>query len=127
MKVLVAEDNRIDASVMLATLDKLGLNSISVSSGLEAWKVIIEHPTFDLIITDYMMPDMDGADLVRSVRSHKLLSNIPILIVSGFVKFSEITKILDLGASRYLAKPIKTEEFKQTVSALLNLSTNTPP
>jgi CheY-like chemotaxis protein len=121
MKVIVAEDNRIDSSVMLSTLNKLNLNAISVASGLEAWKVLLAHPTFDLLITDYMMPDMNGADLVCSVRNHKILHEMPILIVSGFVKLSEVKKILDLGASRFQAKPIKTSEFVENICALLDL------
>lgn len=121
MKVIVAEDNRVDSSIILSTLDKLYLNSISVASGLEAWKVMLQHPTFDLLITDYMMPDMNGAELVCSVRNHKTLHSMPILIVSGFVKLSEISKILDLGASRFQAKPIKTEELIENICALLNV------
>ena len=121
MKILLVEDSLVDANLMLSSLNKVGLSALSVSSGLEAWKTLLTDPKFDLLITDYVMPDMDGAELIKTVKGHKLTCDIPILIISGFIKLSEVNKLLDLGASRFQSKPIKVDEFRENVLALLNL------
>lgn len=74
----------------------------------------------DLIITDLMMPGMDGLEECRQVRGNEIIDHIPIIIVTAKITEEERIKGLEAGADAYLAKPFNTEELQTRVEKLLD-------
>lgn len=114
--ILIVEDNE----QMLNYLKSLLPNSIEISeakNGLEA-KNIIELKNIDLIITDYMMPIMDGYDFVSKIK--QLGYKTPVIVITARVDKKGKLDMLRLGIDAYLTKPFLEEEFVYMVNKSLN-------
>jgi DNA-binding response OmpR family regulator len=97
----------------------MGHEPVVVADGLEAWE-LIQQEDIRLVISDWMMPRMDGLELCRRIRAQ---SNVPIIVLS--VKAEEGTKVeaLDSGADDYVTKPFGIDELLARVRALLRRPT----
>lgn len=104
--VLIVEDN-VPTTLLLKSIlkRKFQCNIKSVSNGYEALNYILtEKP--DLILLDYLMPEMDGYEFLKKIRDNKNLSNIPVIIVSAVNEKNMVRKMKNLGINDYLLKPI---------------------
>lgn len=117
IKVLVAEDNPINQSVIGSQLEALGFSSTLVSDGLEAleaWKRR-EHV---LLLTDLHMPNMDGYTLAREIRRREQESErTPIIAYTANAVKGERDRCLDCGMDDYLTKPIALKELESKISS----------
>ncbi len=121
-KVLVVEDSTTMRSLIASTVEELpGFTVIAVGNGFEALKAL-PLQTFDLIITDINMPDINGLEIVNFVKNHPNYRTIPLIIVSTEQSEEDIQKGLALGASAYVTKPFKPDELRKTVQGLLKSS-----
>jgi CheY-like chemotaxis protein len=118
-KVLIVEDDLGTRKVLAKAVESLGHTSIQASSGSRALGVLSDNRDIALLVTDYMMPDLDGKMLVRTLRSDPSVPKLPIIMVSGVVRLDEISSVLELGVDRFISKPVNIEEFKGYVTALL--------
>lgn len=119
-RILVVDDEPQVLQLLRDILSRESYEVITASDGLEGWNLVCEeHP--DLIITDIMMPRMDGFDLVRRVRSHPLVQATPLMILSAKTQEEDQLKGLQLGADDYLTKPFGIDVFVQRVRTLLDL------
>jgi two-component system OmpR family response regulator len=100
-KLLVIDDDAAVTELLSLLLRSHGYDVTSVNSGSDGISVLRERK-IDLIVLDLMMPDMDGWDVCRQVRS---FSNVPIIVLSALNDPSMIASILDTGADDYLVKP----------------------
>ncbi len=119
-KILVVEDDTVTRRIIVKAMETMGHTTIQASDGLRAFDILQDNPDISLIITDLLMAKMGGRELVNVLRSNELFKKLPIIMVSGIVPLRDITEILSLGASRFLPKPLNTEELKQYVRQLLN-------
>lgn len=115
MRILIVEDDPVSRLLIERVVTVMGNSVIRASGGRLAWGIVKDNPDIDLIITDISMPDLDGREFVRLVRADKKIAHIPIIMISGVISLHEISHALELGASRFMAKPIKAEELKQYV------------
>ncbi len=69
MKILIAEDDAISRTILRRAVEKLGHGCLAASDGEEAWGLFKENPDIDVIISDWMMPRVDGLELCRRVRA----------------------------------------------------------
>ncbi|MCB0318661.1 MAG: response regulator [Bdellovibrionales bacterium] len=118
-KILIAEDDKVTLTLLSKTIEKHGFIAIQCSDGKRAWDTLKDNSDIDLLITDMKMPNLAGDELIKLVNEDEKLSGLPIIIISGVVKLSEIKHILDSGASRFLPKPINTEELIEYINRLL--------
>jgi CheY-like chemotaxis protein len=110
-RILLAEDNMVNRQVALAMLSKLGLKADIAENGREA----VEHfapDTYDLILMDCQMPEMDGYRATQSSRAIEGGKHIPIVALTANVMESDRQKCIDAGMSDYLAKPFKLRELQ---------------
>jgi len=116
MKILIADDNA-DARVILRkTLESAGHEIRDVSSGVEAMKLLKEIPA-EMIVSDIFMPGMDGFQLCHKVKKDPALRNIPFIFYTATCTDPEDEKLgLSLGASRFIIKPVNTQEFLDMIS-----------
>jgi len=126
--LLVVEDVPQILQFLEVTLKFKGYPVITATNGEEALHIIQQvHPA--LVITDILMPKLDGFSLVHKLRSEPKTRQIPIIFLSAtYVTPEDKTFALLLGATRFLEKPVDTEEFLLTVAEVLTQGpTKAPP
>ena len=117
--ILVVEDNDNVRELLEVTLRFKGYPVVSAPNGEEALAFIQkEHPA--LVITDILMPKMDGFTLVHQMRKQASIRHIPAIFISAtYVTPEDKMFALSLGAVRFIEKPIDTEDFLLTVAEIL--------
>ena len=106
-KILVVEDEKSIAHFISSVLSANGYEAMQARSGSEALSMISSHCP-DLIILDLGLPDMDGLEILRQLRSW---SSLPVVVVSARSHEKDKVTALDLGADDYLTKPFGTDEL----------------
>jgi CheY-like chemotaxis protein len=125
--ILVVEDVPNVLELLEVTLRFKGYPVITARNGQEALEVLKkEKPA--LVITDILMPKLDGYAFVYQMRTNPLTNDIPVIFLSAtYVTPEDRNFAMGLGAARFIEKPIDTEEFLLTVAELLNEETTSPP
>lgn len=118
-QILVVEDDANLRRLMSAALKQNGYQPFTANDGIEALDVL-EKTNIDLIISDVMMPNMDGYELTRQLRSANY--QLPILMVTAKETFEDKKVGFDAGTDDYMVKPIDINEMILRVSALLKRS-----
>lgn len=118
VKVLVVDD---DDSMLDYLSDSLkhSYKVITARNGKEGLKLAVSQLP-DIIITDVVMPEMDGIQLVKALKGNSLVSHIPVIMLSGKNKLQDRMLGLDTGADSYLPKPFYMSELKSLMSNLIN-------
>ncbi|MEM1423680.1 MAG: response regulator [Planctomycetota bacterium] len=93
-------------------------NVVVASTGYDAGMMTEQHKP-DLIVLDYMLPDVNGNVVCERVRAHPELSSTRILFVSGVIDESEVQGLMDAGGDGFLRKPFDLEELMERVNALI--------
>ncbi len=116
MRILLVEDNKALSEGLVAILRGSGYAVDVVHDGASA-NAVIATETFDLVILDLNLPEMDGLDVLRSMRARQNKAAVLILTARGTQE--EKIKGLDLGADDYMIKPFDISEFEARVRVLL--------
>jgi chemotaxis family two-component system response regulator PixG len=119
--ILIVED---EPSLLESIVDLLAFNGHVVSgakNGIQALQRVREHLP-DLIISDVMMPEMDGYQLVRQLRESPTTAQTPIILLSGHTSSYFIEEGLSLGANSFIKKPFELDDFLQVVDDVLAAS-----
>ena len=118
--VLIAEDDpkflKLLKDVFEQCTDKLEM--VGVENGEEAINVLKRDP-ISLLVTDMQMPKMNGRQLIAEVHKQDSLANLPIIIISGYVRLAEIDDLLKSGAMAFLNKPLKLDELEGYINSAL--------
>lgn len=114
--ILYIEDNMDNAEIVETMLAQSGYEVYIASDHQEGMTLVAQH-TPDLIICDYHLPEVSGADIVKSLRQLPDTSSTPVLILTADI-FTE-AKSLSAGANMYLTKPIRRNQLLDAVSKLL--------
>ena len=114
--ILVVEDDQALNKLICRVLNKNGYETASATDGEEAL-ALLDQMYIDLIITDLMMPNMDGYDLTKALRDSGY--QLPILVVTARDTFPDKAKGFKLGIDDYMVKPIDVNELLLRVEALL--------
>lgn len=92
----------------------------SCSNGYEALQLLLADPSrFDVLISDIMMPEMDGLTLLRSVKSNNRIAHIPVILLTSKDDIAHRLEGLSAGADAYLAKPFVLDELRATIDGLI--------
>ena len=117
--ILVADDSATIRKFVSFSLTAKGYEIISVADGMEALEKLPQK-SIDLVITDLNMPNVDGFELIKSMRDNEEYSEIPIIILSSLSSQEEVNKGLSIGANSYLIKPFDPSRILYEVSKYLN-------
>lgn len=115
--LLIAEDN-IDFCKYLEKILRSEYHLVFVHDGQEAIEYLKKH-TPDLIITDWMMPNLDGLNLVKHLKSSSKFNSIPIIMLTARSLVSDKLKVLRIGIDDYIIKPFEKETLKISIKNLL--------
>jgi two-component system, sensor histidine kinase and response regulator len=120
LHVLVAEDNAINQKYTLSVLEKEGYRAVVAGNGREALAAM-ERQSFDLVLMDLHMPDMDGFEATSSIRARERFSggHIPIIAVTAHALNSDREKCLAAGMDAYVSKPIRRTELVEAIASLV--------
>ncbi|MBF0408059.1 MAG: response regulator [Candidatus Riflebacteria bacterium] len=105
-KILVVDDDMRNVFALTGIFEQKGVKVIAAPTGGEAIKILRSDPGIDLILMDIMMPEMDGYETIRNIRSDEKLSEIPIIALTAKAMKGDSTKCFDAGANDYLSKPV---------------------
>lgn len=119
IKVLVAEDDLVSRKVMVTALGKHDFEVAAAASGKEAIDTLKNGGVVDLIISDIMMPGMDGFTLLRSIKSDRRLRKIPVILCTTLNDQESVLMGIELGAADYISKPINPELLIDKVDKVL--------
>ena len=117
-RVMIVEDTE-DMRMFLVRNFEDSYKVISASDGKEALKLLSEYPC-DLIISDILMPGMDGYEFLAKVRGDRMLSHIPFILLSALDSPDSKIKGLEYGADSYVEKPFSLNFLKATAASLLD-------
>ncbi|HBE68677.1 MAG TPA: two-component system response regulator [Planctomycetaceae bacterium] len=113
MRVLVAEDTGVLRMIIVRTLSGLGVEHIvEASDGAQAWQCF-QADEFDLVISDWHMPRINGIDLVKLIRRSN--TEVPVMMVTVEDSRDQVMKALAAGATDYLCKPFERSELEAKV------------
>lgn len=120
-KVLIVDDDAEIVELMVDVLERDGRFDIkTASSGYDAG-ISTEQFRPDVILLDYMLPDVNGNIVCQTIRRNPELENIKIIIVSGVIKEEEIGMLLKSGAEDFVKKPFNIVELTDKISAVLQV------
>ena len=119
MKTLIAEDDSASRHILAVTLKKLGHEVIAASTGREAWATF-QTESVHLVISDWMMPEMDGLELCRRIRKEHRLKYTYFILLTALGGKSSYMEGMEAGADDFITKPFAPEEVLTRVDRLLS-------
>jgi len=120
ISVLVVDDSPTSLKYISKILNDIGIDQITqASNGKDAFDLINNH-FFDLIVTDFNMPEMDGLQLINSIRSESSQKTIPILMVTSEQNENRLAAVKQAGVSAVLDKPFEPTSIRNLITQLLN-------
>lgn len=124
IKILLVEDSAIMRTIQVRTLNKLGFNNIvEAEDGEVAVKKIQEEEDgFDLIISDWNMPNKDGLELLIWLRSNKKYKSIPFLMATGQGDMKQEQRAIEAGVSSFVAKPFDANDLKAKIDEAFGIA-----
>jgi len=121
MKVLVVDDRASVRRVLVRALKFSGAKEcVEAEDGVDALEKL-DAVGFDLVVTDWDMPVMNGIEFVRALRSRRDGRDLAVLMVTSRAAPEEIKEALLAGADGFLAKPFKLEEFREKLEEVLSI------
>ncbi|MCB1194842.1 response regulator [bacterium] len=117
-KILVVDDDAVILETLKALLEKSNFEVTTVTNGFDAGFVIARWMP-DLIVLDMVMPDLDGFEICRRLKSDKTTADIPIIAITAYSGTEEISKIHSVKADDYLTKPFKGPELVKKIEFFL--------
>lgn len=120
-KVLVVDDDPLMRRIVTQSLDRATYDLVEAESGISGIQCAIEQRP-DLILLDVMMPEMDGFEVIRRLRSHPMTQGIPIVLLTALGEMSEKVYGMQLGADDYITKPFDPRELRARVQTHLKRS-----
>ncbi len=118
-RILVVDDEELIRDLLKMVLMDEGYTVVTATDGEEAIQRLESSP-FDLVITDLVMPKVNGVEVLRAAK--RIDPNYPVMVITGYPSVETVTKLVRLGAGDYLTKPFNLDVVKVTVAKLLELS-----
>jgi CheY-like chemotaxis protein len=116
--ILLVEDEDVLRENLKEILELYDYNVVAFSNGLDALNFMNKNE-INLIISDLMMPQMDGHELLGKIKSTPHLSAIPFILLSAKIEEKDKEKSLQMGADLYLTKPIKTLDLIKSIKLII--------
>jgi len=121
-KIIFVEDSPTMRRIIMNSLAKIGFQDVvQAENGLDALEKI-EDKNFDMVITDWNMPEMNGAELVTELRSRDKYKATPILMVTTRGMQDDVMSAIKMGVNGYVVKPFTPDVLKKKISEIFSAS-----
>ncbi len=118
MKVLVADDSGVMRKVIVRSLNSLGVQEcVEATNGQEAYSYF-QDDNYDMVVTDWNMPEMSGLELVTEIRASG--SEIPIIMITTESQRGQVVKAIQAGVTDYLTKPFDNDVLRAKLDSYIN-------
>jgi signal transduction histidine kinase len=114
MNILLADDDPVSRRLMQGQLQKWGHAVVTAADGAEAWR-LFEAGDFPIVITDWIMPELDGVELIRRIRACPRPGYVYAMLVTARSQREDLIAGMEAGADDFVGKPLDTEEFRVRV------------
>lgn len=125
-KILIVDDDLDLLQMMGLVLSRAGFQVLKADDGLTGLQIALDTMP-DLVISDVMMPNMDGMEMCRRLRSQPQTRHIPLILLSALGDTDNVLKGFQMGADDYVSKPVNPKELVARVTAVLNRASITRP
>ena len=117
LRILLVDDSRLARRHMLDVLEKMGVTPLQVIQAENGHEAIekLNADTFDLVLTDYNMPQMDGEELLKCIRQNPALDRIPVIMVTSEENETKLASIKSHGVTAMLNKPFDPPNLKALI------------
>ncbi len=122
MRVLVAEDDPVSRTVLCRTLGKWGYQVVAAENGAKAWS-LFEQDQFSVVISDWMMPELDGPELVRRIRACNRNSYVYTILLTAKSQKEDVVAGMEAGADDFVTKPFDPGELNARLRAGVRILT----
>ena len=112
--VLVVDDNDMNRDVLSRRLQREGYEVSTVESGKRALETL-ELEKYDVVLLDIMMPEMDGFETLKHIRSNGKFKTLPVIMLTSLNEMEDVKKCIGLGANDYVLKPYNIEDLKNRI------------
>ena len=121
LRILLAEDNKVNQRLVMRLLEKHGHKVVAVSDGTEALRALAQE-TFDLILMDVQMPNMDGFEATAAIRQQEQETeeHLPIIAMTAHAMEGDRERCLEAGMDAYVAKPIRPQILLEVLSSTVS-------
>ncbi len=115
-RILVADDDTLMRLTIKEALTSKGYRILEADSGEAAWEILQKDDAPELILIDWLMPDMDGIEVIRKVRARETAKHAYIIMLTARGQKSDIVEGLEAGANDYISKPFHVQELQARVT-----------
>jgi two-component system, chemotaxis family, chemotaxis protein CheY len=116
MTILIVEDNPVSVKLVDQTLKKYEFETLTASNGMEALEILSIYSTsIEIVITDVMMPEMDGLTLAKKIKTSPAYKHIPVIVCTILQDTESIKKAAAIGCRHYLVKPFRPEDLRAKI------------
>jgi CheY-like chemotaxis protein len=120
MRLLMAEDNALNAKIFKKLLENRGAVVSVVNNGADAVALLTSgSATFDAVLMDLQMPIMNGLEATRLIRKHEQFRNLPVYAITGHVSESMRSECLSIGFTNFITKPFDPELLIEDIQTRL--------
>jgi len=116
MKVLIAEDDPISRVLLQGHLQKWGHEVTAANTGAEAWR-LFQAGSYPLVVSDWMMPEMDGPELIRRIRACPRPGYVYVILLTSRTQKADVVVGMEAGADDFVTKPFDREELRVRLRA----------
>jgi len=121
MKILVVDDSSTMRRIIVRTLEGIGESDVTEASDGEEALTKVNGAGFELILTDWNMPNLDGLGLVEKLRSSASYKSTPIIMITTEAEKSNVVEAIKAGVNNYIVKPFTPATLKTKIQATLAL------
>jgi CheY-like chemotaxis protein len=116
MAILIVEDNPVSAKLLDQSLKKYDYETFMAGNGVEALEVLSKNSSsIEMVITDVMMPEMDGLTLAKKIKTSTPFAHIPVIVCTILQDAESIKKAASIGCRHYLLKPFRPEDLRAKI------------
>ncbi|OQW50725.1 MAG: hypothetical protein A4S09_11250 [Proteobacteria bacterium SG_bin7] len=112
--IVVAEDSAPNRNILVHLLKRIGYKVLDFEDGQLAWEGIQKHSDKNIValISDIMMPQMSGIELLRNVRGHEKIKDLPVVLITAVTEKEYIAQAKELKVNGYILKPVTAERIR---------------
>jgi len=125
-RVLVVDDDPLTAQLLISIAEREGYQVVSVDDGPKAYRMLKSDANFTAAVFNMTMPNLNGVDIVRYMKTEKRLMRIPVILVAGDHGLRRISDSFAAGALAFLPKPFTTENLGRTIRLAIDQTARKP-
>ncbi len=118
MRALIVDDSRATRTIIKRMLADFGFEVVEATDGVDALRRLKEIGQADVLLVDWNMPEMNGYDLVCTIRGDRQYDKVPLMMVTSETEMGQMARALEAGANEYVMKPFTKEVIAEKLALL---------